>query len=215
MARPKKAATSAAPEFAFFNVLTRFVQQQRKNLRRDHYSLLAKKILDFNDPAKGDNFLRLPQFEALEMYVFLKEAAGNAPLHHVFADWHQRQGLFSADAPVLTASGAVQSNFFAELDLTQPEHYQAIFNQLAARSRLYPNYVYALTMGTGKTLLMAVCLFYDFLFAHHHPDDPRGCLNALVFAPDKTVLHSLREIQTFPLDKIIPEPWLFGSSRYS
>ena len=207
MARPKKTAASAVPEFAFFTVLTHFVQQQRKTLRREHYSPLAKKILDFNDPAKGNAYLRPPQFEALEMYIFLKEATGNASLHHVFADWRQRQGLFSAAAPAPLPSGSVQDNFFAELDLTQPEHYQAVFNQLAARSRLYPNFVYALTMGTGKTLLMAVCIFYDFLFAHHHPDDPRGCLNALVFAPDKTVLQSLREIQTFPLAKIIPEPY--------
>ena len=57
--------------------------------------------------------------------------------------------------------------------------------------------LFALTMGLGKTVLMATCIFYEFLLANKYPKDKRFCHNALVFAPDKTVLESLREIQTF------------------
>jgi hypothetical protein len=59
-------------------------------------------------------------------------------------------------------------------------------------------------MGTGKTILMATCIFYDFILASKNPKDNRFCHNALVFAPDKTVLQSLKEIKTFDLNKVIP-----------
>lgn len=52
-------------------------------------------------------------------------------------------------------------------------------------------------MGLGKTILMGTCIFYEFLVANKFPKDPHFCHNALVFAPDKTVLQSLKEIQTF------------------
>ena len=50
-------------------------------------------------------------------------------------------------------------------------------------------------MGTGKTILMATCIFYEFLVASKFPKDERFIHNALVFAPDKTVLQSLKEIK--------------------
>ena len=59
-------------------------------------------------------------------------------------------------------------------------------------------------MGLGKTILMATCIFYEFLLAKKYPKDKRFCHNALVFAPDKTVLQSLREIMTFDKTKVVP-----------
>ncbi len=57
-------------------------------------------------------------------------------------------------------------------------------------------------MGTGKTILMALCIFYEFLLAKKYPKDERFCHNVLVLAPDTTVLQSLKEIQTFDKSKI-------------
>ena len=51
---------------------------------------------------------------------------------------------------------------------------------------------------------MATCIFYEFILASKFPKDDRFCHNALVFAPDKTVLQSLKEIQTFDLFKVVP-----------
>ena len=59
-------------------------------------------------------------------------------------------------------------------------------------------------MGLGKTILMGTCIFYEFLLANKYPKDKRFCHNALVFAPDKTVLESLREIMTFDKTKVVP-----------
>lgn len=76
--------------------------------------------------------------------------------------------------------------------------------QLAAGRRNYANYIFGLTMGTGKTILMATCIFYEFLLANKFPKDARYCHNALVFAPDTTVLEALREIETFDMAKVVP-----------
>ena len=84
------------------------------------------------------------------------------------------------------------------------DEFKKVYEELTARSRDYPNYIFALTMGLGKTILMATCIFYEFLLANKFGKDTKYCLNALVFAPDKTVLQSLREIQTFDLTKVVP-----------
>ena len=40
-----------------------------------------------------------------------------------------------------------------------------LFKQMKKYKEPYPNYIYALTMGLGKTILMATCIFYEFLLA--------------------------------------------------
>ena len=75
-------------------------------------------------------------------------------------------------------------------------------------SRVYPNYIFALTMGTGKTILMATCIFYEFLLGNKFEKDARYCHNALVFAPDKTVLQSLKEIESFDLTRVVPPEYV-------
>ena len=75
-------------------------------------------------------------------------------------------------------------------------------------SRVYPNYIFALTMGTGKTILMATCIFYEFLLGNKFEKDARFCHNALVFAPDKTVLQSLKEIESFDLTRVVPPEYV-------
>ncbi len=72
-------------------------------------------------------------------------------------------------------------------------------------------------MGTGKTILMATCIFYEFILANKFPKDPKYCHNALVFAPDTTVLQALREIQTFDKSRVVPPEyvsWLDSNIRF-
>ena len=64
---------------------------------------------------------------------------------------------------------------------------------------------------------MATCIFYEFILASKFPKDQRFCHNALVFAPDKTVLQSLKEIKTFDLSKVVPNeyvPFLVGNIKF-
>lgn len=185
-------------DFAFFKYLRQFYIDKRGTIR-NYYRDLSKKFLDYNDPANPGSFLRVPQFEALEMYIFLKEFLNNAPVYKVFEDWYQKQERFSNREDV--GLEGEQMDLFGVLNDKQ---YKAEFNRMKNSAQLYPNYIFALTMGTGKTILMATCIFYEFILANKFPKDKRYCHNALVFAPDRTVLESLKEIYTFDKSKVVP-----------
>ena len=202
----RKVTRSVSADFAFFVTLHQFYEDNRRRIRQ-HYRDLSKVYLDFNDPATNAKaFLRKPQFEALEMYVFLKEFLDNAPVHVIFQEWRDRQGQF------VGRKAADLAGQVGMLNLITEDQYGPAFDllalQLAAGIRTYPNYIFALTMGTGKTILMATCIFYEFLLANKFPKDLRYCHNALVFAPDTTVLEALREIQIFDLKLVVPPEYV-------
>ena len=196
----KKRGASDLADVPFYNYLWQFYEQNRKKIR-SVYTPLTRKFLDFNNPGEkgADAFLRRPQFEALEMYVFLKEYCDNARLSEIFKDWHDRKGAFDGCGEFRLKLGEL--NLFETIDA---QKFEAAFSRMKAASAIYPNYIYALTMGLGKTILMATCIFYEFLLANKYPKEKRYCHNALVFAPDKTVLQSLKEIQTFDKSKVVP-----------
>ena len=206
-----KAATTpgASLDFAFFRFLWRFYQDNRGAIRQNQKEL-TRKFLDFNNPEKNPKaFLRQPQFEALETYVFLKEFLGNAKVEEIFKAWYERSGKFEGRKFGSFLGTAGQEMFeFGESDELELNSYKVLFDKMRKNSRVYPNYIFALTMGTGKTILMATCIFYEFLLGNKFEKDARYCHNALVFAPDKTVLHSLKEIESFDLTRIVPPEYV-------
>lgn len=188
--------------FAFFGPLRDFYLENRRHIR-SLYKDLSKKFLDFNDPKENNAFLREPQFEALEMYIFLKEFCNNAPIHRLFRDWFEKRDVFEKRSAI--SSKRLQTTLF---DTVTELQYENLYKRMQKNSRKYSNYIYALTMGTGKTILMATCIFYEFLLANKYPFDERFCHNALVFAPDKTVLHALREIVEFDKSLVVPKEYV-------
>lgn len=189
---------------AFYNQLWLFYDTNRGKIR-SRYNDLTRKFLAYNDREENpDAFLWKPQFEALEMYVFIKEFMGNPQVYEMFDDWRHKRGKFSdASYYAIDSKDQVpgQINFIRDFSEKQMD---SIFKQMKKYRESYPNYIYALTMGLGKTILMGTCIFYEFLLARKYPKDERFCHNALVFAPDKTVLHSLSEIMTFDKTKVVP-----------
>lgn len=187
--------------FAFFDFLRRFYVQNKGRIR-NRYKDLTKKFLDYNDKSKNFNaYLRTPQFEALEIYVFLKEFCGNPQIYDLFDKWYKREGDFAAETIYTVNKGnGTQLSLYD----TEAVDYKVVFDSMRKVATSYPNYIYALTMGLGKTVLMATCIFYEFLLANKYPKDTRYCHNALVFAPDKTVLQSLREIVTMEKELVVP-----------
>ena len=187
-------------QFAFYEQLRYYYTSNRGKIR-SRYNDLTRKFLAYNDPeANPSAFLRLPQFEALEIYVFIKEFMNNAQVFEMFDDWRKRRNKFS-DASYYSISKGGQMRLFEK---ESEELTDTLFKQMKKYRESYPNYIYALTMGLGKTILMATCIFYEFLLAKKYPRDKRFCHNALVFAPDKTVLQSLREIITFDKTRVVP-----------
>lgn len=187
-------------EFAFYQQLKFYYDTNRGKIR-SRYNDLTKKFLAYNDKKENpDAFLRTPQFEALEMYVFIKEFMDNPEVYEMFDDWRKRRNKFS-DASYYAVNKGGQIGIYNQATEKVTD---ILFKQMKQYKEAYPNYIYALTMGLGKTILMATCIFYEFLLANKYPRDKRFCHNALVFAPDKTVLQSLREIITFDKNKVVP-----------
>lgn len=198
-------AVSASLDFAFFQFLWEFYRGNRGTIRT-HYKELTRKFLDFNNPDKNPKaFLRQPQFEALEIYIFLKEFMDNAKVEEVFKAWFEKSGAFAGRQEGGLLGDTRQGSMF---DAVTQEQYKAVFAAMRKNSRIYPNYIFALTMGTGKTILMATCIFYEFLLGNKFEKDKRYCHNALVFAPDKTVLQSLKEIESFDLALVVPPEYV-------
>ena len=194
-----KKTVSFHEDYAFFEQLWYFYSENRGKIR-SRYNALTKKFLAYNDKNENpDAFLREPQFHALEMYVFIKEFMDNAHMYEIFDEWRKREGNFS-DESYYTIHKDSQRTL---LDMGDEQN-ELVFKQMKKYKEAYPNYIYALTMGLGKTILMATCIFYEFLLARKYPRDKRYCHNALVFAPDITVLESLREIMTFDKSKVVP-----------
>jgi len=106
MAKGKK---TIRQDFAFFQALLKFSTDNRGAIRKG-YKQLSKQFLDFNDPElRTDAFLRKPQFEALEIYVFLKKCGDNARAHQLF---QQGPGMKvcsqTSRQPAVTARGRVR-----------------------------------------------------------------------------------------------------------
>ena len=193
-------ATDYDSHFSFHEQLWYYYTTNRGKIR-SRYNDLTRKFLAFNDSEDNPNaFLRKPQFEALEMYVFIKEFMNNSQVYEIFDDWRNKRNNFSY-ASYYSVSKNGQIRIFDE---PAEKITDTLFKQMKKYRENYPNYIYALTMGLGKTILMATCIFYEFLLAKKYPKDKRFCHNALVFAPDRTVLQSLREIMTFDKTKVVP-----------
>ena len=150
---------------------------------------------------KSVRFLYTPQVEALETYIYLKEIEGNKHSLEVF------RSSFENELEFLRALG-ISDREALELayDKKKGKKIQLILEEKFGASD-YANQVYALTMGSGKTILMATMMLYDFALSFHHPDDDRFAKNILVFAPDTTIIDSLKEIKTFDYSKVLPKSY--------
>ena len=190
-------------ELPFYKYLWNFYSVHKAEIKSE-YDPLTKRILSHANPENPGAFLRKPQYEAFEIYVFLKEYLDNPKLFDLFNDWRHNKGKFCVKDTQLLES--ISTDLFAEQEemrkIEDAKIIEPAITQLQNLRQTYSNYIFSLTMGTGKTILMALCIFYEFLLAKKRPKDLRYCHNVLVLAPDTTVLQSLKEILTFDKSKI-------------
>ncbi len=181
----------------------------------EQYPAIAE-VLDWaRDTESGElRFLRRPQLEALETYWYLR-LVEETP--HVL-DLYRR--LLSRPSELLAALGldhgdiqtlVVDEGIDALLDrIRSDDALVRDFRLEALRETLtlqYPSYILALAMGAGKTMLIGAIIATEFAMALEYPDGP-FVQNALVFAPGKTIIESLRELAEVPYDRLLP-PRLF------
>jgi type III restriction enzyme len=177
------------------------IQKQVAQWRADGYKGVQKETENILAHIRRVAFLHEPQIEALETYIFLKEVIGNKPSVEIF------KSSFENEIDFMQGLGLTDKETLALMrDTKKDEKIQAILDEKFGTSD-YANQVYALTMGSGKTILMAVMMLYDFVLSFYHKDDERFSKNALVFAPDTTIIESLKEIKTFDYSRVLPKEY--------
>ena len=125
-------------DYPFYQALHEFYEDKKLSIRR-HFRDVSKKFLDYNDKEKRpDAFLRLPQFEALEMYVFVKEYLENQKVKDMFADWFNHKNKFESRGAfsVNEEHGLFQGSLFDDMTA---EVYNDVFDLLSSQDQSYPN----------------------------------------------------------------------------
>ena len=182
------------------NLFLQNIQKQVDLWRNNGYPGVYRETENILAHIKQVSFLHAPQIVALETYVFLKEVLANKPSVEVFKQSFEHeidflQALGFSDSQILVLMKDTKDN--------KEQQIQAILKEKFGDSS-YPNQIYALTMGSGKTILIAVMMIYDFVLSYYHKDDQRFAKNALIFAPDTTIIESLKEIKTFNYARVLP-----------
>src|SRR3989338_3364772 len=180
------------------NPFLQHIQQKVAAWRDDDYKGVERETLNILTHIKRVGFLHKPQVEALETYIYLKEVVGNKSSLEVF------KSFFSSERDMLLGLGIPKDEAFDLLD-NKKKIEELMADKFGVSD--YPNQVYALTIGAGKTILMAVMAMYDFVLSFYHPQDKRFAKNALVFAPDTTIIESLKEIKTFDYTRVVPKEY--------
>lgn len=204
------------------------IQQNVKSWREDGYPIeeytAIAEILDYATLLESNElrFLRSPQLRALETYWYLR-LVENTP--HIFAlcQSYYSKTVERAALPVtdlLEAFGLDERDDIK--DFVLDEGIESLWRRVREDEEFvkekkleslhetltldYPSYIFALAMGTGKTILIGAIVATEFAMAlEYHPNSAGPFIqNALVFAPGLTILESLRELAEVPYDKIIP-----------
>jgi type III restriction enzyme len=181
---------------------------REKGYRHEQYPAIAEILEWARQPDVPTFRLRVPQLRALETYWYLR-LVEKTP--HIF-DLYQK--IFPRKQEFLEAFGIPDEAFKRvdyDLDVllnsikTQAEFVKE-FHLEAVRETLtldYPSYILALAMGAGKTVLIGAIFATEFAMAQEYPDND-FVENALVFAPGKTIIESLRELAEMKYEAILP-----------
>ena len=156
-------------------------------------------------------FLRWPQFQSLEVYWMLRSKFGTPRIMDLYKRLYGdnlSEFVDALNAPSLRGAldfatlDAIEGKIRTDDDFVKRHGLDALRE---AVSLPYPSYIFALTMGAGKTILISAIIATEFAMAFRQPErDRRFMRNALVFAPGKTILGSLREISAAPYKDILP-----------
>jgi len=197
-----------------YSILKSKVVEWRRNNYQSDYPTISE-IMDFNlDPSTGNlRFLRKAQFEALEIYWYLRLIEKTPHIFDLYKKLFQREDLLNAlniklsgeDWKKIAISEKGINSIFEKIKTDN--NFVKQYKLEALRETLlltYPSYILALAMGAGKTVLIGSIIATEFAMALEYTDNANFVKNALVFAPGKTILGALKELSDVPYEKILP-----------
>lgn len=180
--------------------------------------------------AKG--MMRDAQIEAIKTYLFLKVECGNKPLWRLFTEGDflslnlDNMSLTVKARHILETDKAAASlyeyacqpdekgNVFAPALKKHIEENPDTIDYVAVFKKLfydvaYPDYIFSLPMGAGKTYLMATFIYLDLYFSINEPDNRSFAHNFMILAPSglkSSIIPSIKNIQDFDPTWILPNP---------
>ncbi len=179
--------------------------------------------------------LRDAQLDAIKTYLYLKIACNNKPLWELMYDGcfnslsdkdldelqlKASSRKFIKDSPAARAlyeyatsmddKGISTSATLAALIADTPSalDYKKIIKALFYGIE-YPDYLFSIPMGAGKTWLMAAFVYLNLYFALNEPNNKIFAHNFIVLAPaglKSSIIPSLKDMQAFDPTFILPEP---------
>jgi type III restriction enzyme len=180
--------------------------------RASNYTSEYSAIGEILNYAYDQNFLRKAQFEALELYWYLRIVQKTPKISELYSKLFSGDdvlllkaigiSLSQDDLVRLLPSGGVPRIFDAiksDDDFVKERHLEVVKESLSLE---YPSYIFALAMGSGKTFLIGAIIATEFAMSAEYLDN--FVKNALVFAPGKTILGALKQISDTPFERILP-----------
>ena len=174
--------------------------------------------------------MRDAQIEAIKTYLFLKIGCQNKPLWQLFHNGilsspnsislnGDERELLGDNIPALALmqyaalpnkNGKPLAPELAKAIKANPScvDYAKAFRDLFYGVD-YPDYLFSLPMGAGKTYLMAAFIYLDLYFAQNEPTNPIFAHNFMILAPSglkSSIIPSLKKIQNFDPSWVLPEP---------
>lgn len=191
-----------------YEALALRVDEWRKSGYEHEENPAIEEILEWAKNPSTTFRLRSPQFKALETYWYLR-LKENTP--HVL-DIYKK--AFDKNSERLKSLGlehlkdyAFDYGFDSLIEkISKDDAFVKQHKLEAVRETIsldYPSYILALAMGAGKTVLVGAIFASEFAMAQEYPNQ-RFVENALVFAPGKTIIESLRELAEMKFEAILP-----------
>lgn len=177
--------------------------------------------------------LRDAQIEAIKVYLFLKISCNNEPLAKLFIegrfntlDLEEEELKKSTREYLLDNPGAAslyeycvttmeisddKSNVEKILKSIKSDpssvNYDRAFTDIFYNVD-YPDYIFSLPMGAGKTFLMAAFIYLDLYFSSMDPENKAFAQNFIVLAPSglkSSIIPSLKTIKNFDPAWVLPD----------
>lgn len=158
-------------------------------------------------------FLRAAQVRALETYWYLRIVEGTPHIYDLYKKYFSRPvdrmealDLVSNELKDYALNESVDgliSKIIRDTKFVKEHKLESVHETLTLA---YPSYIFALAMGTGKTILIGAIIATEFAMAlEYHPGKEGPFIqNALVFAPGLTIIESLRELAEVDFSRILP-----------
>ena len=146
-------------------------------------------------------YLREPQFQSLEVYWYLRLVRETPHIVELYKHYYGNDISVFCDALGVKISPGMLTfikspDQIIETVKTDPDFVRENASDVVyeAVTLPYPSYIFALAMGSGKTVLIATIIATEFAMALRYPEGA-FMKNALVFAPGTTIILSLTRNQ--------------------